>query len=121
MQQCLEDLNIGQFEYAFLSNDTSYSSSSFNMYIPKLMPLIAQGEPKSTNETIDNNIFVNASDCKPTTSGTVQTQNYVKVKAFSNLDLQFKGDINGIIHKGARFMLLVMDKNIGDMYVTDNI
>ena len=120
MEQGLEEVKLNPFEYCFLTTDTPHSASSFQVHIPKVMPQIGASD-KKTKTAINNNIFANASDCRPQSASTITTQGFLTIGRFRNTDLEFKADITGIIRKGAKFIAVVMDSNIRDMYVTDNI
>jgi hypothetical protein len=117
--EALEEYDINQFEYCFNLSDNGYWVDYFLINIPKLMPLIPRAKPATTNIVIDNNIFVNASDCKPTTSSTITTQNYLTLPRFWNTDFRHKKDANDNIPEGERFLCCIVDKNIRDIHLTD--
>lgn len=116
----LEEVDVNHFEYGFLTTDTSYSAGSFQLHFPKLMPQAGPSD-KKVNTVINNNILVNSPDCKPQSKSTVTTQGFLTIPRFQSADLKFKADSSGIVRQGSRFIVVVMDHNIRDMYVTDNI
>jgi hypothetical protein len=115
---CLEEYDIEPFEYAFLCENTHHASGSFKFHIPKVMTF-GRGKPKKVNNIFNNNIFVNDSSCKPVTSNSITTQNYVTVKRHFHTDFSYRADVNGIVHEGTRFIIQVMHGNIKDLYVRD--
>jgi hypothetical protein len=117
----LEDYKINPFEYGFLTTSSHYTSGSFRLYIPKLMPLMSLGQPSITNWIFNNNIFLNDADCKPTTGQKITTQNFITVGRHHNRDFGFKSDKYGYIGSGTRFVVHVMDENIRDMRISDVI
>jgi hypothetical protein len=119
--QALEEYDINLFEYGFNTDYRGHGSGSFSMNIPKLMPLIARGAPATSNVVFNNNIFVNADDCKPAASASVAIQNYLTVRRFRNTDFSTKQDSNGCIPSGSKFICCIMDKNIKDIFLTDNV
>jgi len=121
IMDCLEEYDINQMEYCFLIGNHSHGSGSFKMNVPKIMPLIGKGNPSTNNVVFNSNIFLNDEECKPSPTNSVTTQNWITIPRFANTDLQFKADINGIIHSGARFICCFMDRNIRAVYITDNV
>ena len=63
-----------------------YGSSNGNLriYIPKLMPHISMGNPKTTPVALNKSCYINANDCKPSIAAKIDTQNYVTAKASYN-------------------------------------
>lgn len=116
----LENFDLNHFEYCFLTERTRYNSSTFPVNIPKVMPLIPLSTPKTINNIFNINIFVNDLDCKPKTSNSIQTQNYLTIPRFKNADFSNKAD-EYYIHENEKFICCFMDKNIRDIYLTDNI
>jgi len=123
IEKGLIDLDVNHFEYCFLLEDTSAGASYFKMNVPKIMPLIPQGDPISVTTPYNNNIFINDPACKPQASPTIDIQNFITLPKFRNTNMPKVKDPDGdgIIPKGERFIVVVMDHNIKDIYVTDNI
>lgn len=116
-----EELELESFEYCFLTTKTHHSSGSFDMHIPKLMPLIPRAEKNTTTFPINNTMFVNDAACKPQAAKSVATQNFLTVPRFQNTDFLFKADKLGYIHFGARFLGSFINKNYRDRHLTDSI
>lgn len=116
----LENIDLNQFEYCFLTETSKYNTSIFPINIPKIMPLIPLSIPKTINNILSMNIFINDSDSKPKISNSIQTQNYLSVPRFKNTNFNYKA-IDDYIPKNEKFICCVMDKNIKDIYLTDNI
>lgn len=57
------------------------SAGSLLVYIPDLMPLIGMGIPRTTSTSLNKSCYSNASDCKPSVSGSARVQNYVTAEA----------------------------------------
>lgn len=117
--KALNEYSINSHEYGFITEKTHYTSGNYPMYIPKLMPLIGIDKPKQINNIINNNIFINDKECKPVTSTSLTTQNYITPKKFQQADFRFKADIDGYIHQGVKFICLIMDNNPKDIYITN--
>jgi hypothetical protein len=114
----IEEYEINLFEYGINLEPTPNSSPIFKMHIYKLMPLVPRVLPRQITVGINNNIFVNEPSCKPTASTTVITQNYITVPRFQNTNFSHKGLI---VPMGALFICCIMDRNIKDIYLTDNV
>lgn len=123
IEKCLVDLELHHFEYAFLLEDSSTGSRTFRVNVPKIMPLIPRSSPTATPNVYNNNIFANDPACKPDSSPSMTTQNFITIPRFANTEFgKYKDpDNDGIIRQGERFIAVVMDLNIKDMYLTDNI
>lgn len=116
----LQELEINPLEYCFTVSRQHVNSSSFMVRIPKLMPNVAPSD-KSTRTGFNNNILINAQDCMPKASSSVTMQGFYTVKRFRNVSLCHHGDITGHMSSGQKLIATVMDKNIRDIYITDNI
>jgi len=123
MINALSEIELEQFEYGYLVTDTYYTAPTFAINIPKLMPLIPKTAAtiKQVSSKFNNKIFLNAPECKPQTATSVSTQNHLKIKRLRNAEFEHKRDLQGYMQSGQQFMILVMNKNFRDMYVTDNI
>lgn len=125
------------------------NASSLKLYIPKLMPLIAEGTPKQEIHSILSTCYANASACKPSIAKTIKTQNYItvprhinqpfgnnsiqgesKIKVtvsfseYNNLTGTFEGDTiykSAEFSAGAKIMVDVKNKNVDTMYVNNSI
>lgn len=115
---CLEDYDINILEYAHLTVNTHKDSPTFKLYVPKVMTF-GMGDPKTTNFVFNNNIFINDPECKPAAATSVTTQNFLTIGRHIEREFKPRADGNNILHKGNKFILRVMDKNIRDMTITD--
>lgn len=116
-----EDNVVQDSEYGYLTTNQSKGSSSFYLRIPKLMPWVMGGKPKTTPVSINKGIIINDGACKPTVSSKATQQNYILVPRFSNTDYEYKADIHGIIHSGAKFLVNFVESNILDYHVSDDV
>lgn len=57
------------------------SQGDLEVFIPAIMKKWGPDVPKITPEPLDKSIYNNASDCKPTVSSQIQTQNFATAKA----------------------------------------
>ena len=67
--------------YYVNSNPYGTSDGSLKVYLPELMPMISMGNPRSTPSSLNSSCYCNASDCKPSVSSSINTQNFVTAKA----------------------------------------
>lgn len=118
----LEDYQVEPFEYAHLVETAHMDDRTFKFHIPKLMAGITKGSPQKVPMTFNNNLFLNAADCKPATSNKVTTQNYVTVRRHNSRNF-VAGTENGgeYIKSGTKFIIHTMYGNIKDMRVSDVI
>lgn len=92
------------------------SSSSYNVYIPVLMPQISFGVPKTSNVNLSVSCFCNAPACKPPIKSSIKTQNYLSVPVYSNNE--FTGNT---FNQGARFYIEAIDGNVDNLHITNRI
>ena len=71
--------DLGEYIEAEYVRVKPYGSSAgdLKVYIPSLMPLISSGIPKISPVSLNKSCYCNASDCKPSVSSSISTQNYV--------------------------------------------
>ena len=117
IQNGLLDFNLNEEENGVLVEGAPYSSESFKMYIPRLMPNIAKSGA-STRISFDRNIFINASGCKPSVGSSVNSQGYITIKKYRSISLIYIAT-NGIITAGTKFKLKVMGKNVDQIFISD--
>lgn len=117
IQNGLLDFCLNEEENGVLVESTPYSSESFKMYIPRLMPSISKNSGK-TRISFDRNIFLNSSDCRPSVSSAVMTQGFITIKKLRTISLIYIAS-NGIIASGTKFKLKVMGKNVDQMFISD--
>lgn len=64
------------------------SSSSFKVYIPKILPTIKKGTAQVRTESISTNGIINDTKCKIDPSSSVKTRNYIEVPASDNVNFK---------------------------------
>lgn len=112
---------VNEHEYGFLLDDQSISANPLMLNIPKLMPKIGRGKPKSSPVSINKGILINDPVCKPSVSTVKQQQNYLAVPVFENVDYEPKGDDAKIMHPGEKFIVRFPDSNVLEYHATGNI
>lgn len=117
IQNGLLDFNLNEEENGVLVEATPYSSEEFKMYIPRLMPNISKNSGK-TRISFDRNIFLNASECKPSVNSNISTQGFITIKKFRTISLIYIAT-KGIIAAGTKFKLKVMGKNVDQIFISD--
>ena len=93
------------------------SKGSLKVYIPSLMPNITMGLPKSTPVALNKSCYCNASECKPSVSSQLNTQNYVTAdKPYSpfNEDCYYYGSGIAVISKTADCLSCQLSPSNGD-------
>ena len=89
------------------------SNGTLKLYIPKIMPAVAMGAPKSTSVTLSSSCFCNDSKCKPSVPGSVSTQNYLTVPPQANRSFELP-----VLWYGSRVFVEVRHKNPDNLFVT---
>lgn len=107
-------LGTEEVGYYVGKDETSTSSSSYKVYIPKIIPLINQGIAKDTNESLSRSCFKNAAACMVTPKNTVTTANYVIVSTQNN-----QGFVRPVLKMNARLQIKVANKSLDQLYVTN--
>ncbi|MMZ42078.1 hypothetical protein D1872_35950 [compost metagenome] len=113
----LEEIKLNTLEYCYTVDKHGTGDDSFKVILPKVMPKISPSI-KPVVSSYNNNIFVNAADCKPTTSPKITTQGFYTIKRFKNVNLSH---LPSPIPQGTRLISAIMDGNILDVHVTGNI
>ena len=116
-----EENVVKESEYGYLTTKQSKDADSFYLRIPKLMPWIMGGKPKTTPVSINKSIIINDAACKPSVNSKASQQNYILVPRFKNTDYEYKADSIGNIHSGAKFLVNFIEGNILDYHVSDDI
>lgn len=82
--------NLSTEEIGFYvgKGDTKTSSSSFKVYIPKILPTIKKGTAQVRTESISTNGIINDTKCKIEPSSSVKTRNYIEVPASDNVNFK---------------------------------
>ena len=129
----INKFEVNMFEYCTLMKDITVPGAK-NAYVKihKLMPYCNSGE-KISSDTI----FVNDNECKPKISNSFKVSDSVKVAIF---DTSFNGigkpiyktitccngqtikiQVGSKIPKGTKMIVMFMDNNINDGYLTNFI
>ena len=69
--------------YVHSSGDGT-SIGDLKVYVPALMPNISMGVSKITPVSLNKACFANATDCKPSVSSKLSTQNFITAKESFN-------------------------------------
>lgn len=113
----LEEINLDHFEYAMLLKDTNMNSSTFKMFVPKIMPAVKYKEADTWDEEIKTGIFVNDKECKIEHSKKIKCQNFLTIERHTNTDFSSRADKHNIIKKDTKFIIQSMYGNVKDLYV----
>lgn len=70
-------LNVTEKGYSCGQN--SFPGDAFNVYVPKILPLISFDHPKTSVHSLSTSGMLNASTCKPPVSANVTTRNYIRI------------------------------------------
>lgn len=120
LTDAIKEYDVDQFEYAFLVTGANVNDWWFNMYIPTLMPNIPKAPAKKRCVNFNPNIFVNASDCRPSCNGHIDIMNYIPVRRFHNTSFWYCSDKYGNVGSGQKFIVCIMGKNPRDVFLTDH-
>ncbi len=92
-------------------------ASSFQLYIPTLMPLInGPSKPTQVISSLSSTCYLNDTTCKPSIAKTIKTQNYKTVPRYENNSFQ-----HSIFYQGASMQIEVINKDVHDMRVTNRV
>ena len=116
MHTGLTDYDICGEEIGELLNDAHVTDKKFNVFIPKLMPLITKSG-NAVNKIFNKNIFVNDSSCSVSPSNKVVTRGYLKI---GRHDSCYLTNDNNIVNKGCIVKIQIMGGNIDNMLIMDN-
>lgn len=102
---------IGQY-----TPEHGLSQGPFKLYISTLIPRVPLGKPKIKSVSLNKSCFINASECKPTISSSIQEQNYLTVPMYHNR--AFK---ESYFWHGDKMRVIFLNKNPNDCYVDDKL
>lgn len=105
----MSDYEVG---YTIVSPYCS-SNGSLMLYVPKLMPAIPRGTPKTTSVSLNKACFINDVKCAPSISSRISTQNYVTVPPQANRSFQLP-----VFYPGSRVFVEVHNLNPDKLFVT---
>lgn len=122
-------MNVSNMSFEIKENEYFYNltiidprPSVIKANIPKLMPQIPIGKPKTSMGTINRSIFCNASSCKPSPSTTIQKQNFVTLHHHKHEQPDYSADVDiypptpTLINKYHKFILNILHGDIRQMY-----
>lgn len=109
-----EEVNLDDFEYCTLVEDTKHYNQTFPMYIPKLMAGIPIAPKASWIEPVSK-CYVNAAACDISFSKTVSIQNFVTVQRHFDTNFVYRANEKDVIKKGVRFIIQSMYGNPKDI------
>lgn len=116
MHTGLSEYDISGEEIGVLVSGAHITNTKFNVYIPKLMPLISRGTG-NINKVFNKNIFVNDSGCSVSPSNSVSTRGYLTIGRHDSCYLSNNG--NGI-SAGTMVKIQVMGGSVDNMLIMDN-
>jgi len=92
------------------------SKGPFKLYISTLIPRVPLGTPKIKSLSLNKSCFINAAECKPTVSSTIEEQNYLTVPMYHNRSFS-----EGYFWHGDKMRVVFLNKNPNDGYVDDKL
>lgn len=72
---------LGTSEIGKAVGNYIYSSKTFKVYIPRILPLVKFGKAKIKTVSLNKNCFINSAKCKPSVASQIKTVNYITIKA----------------------------------------
>ena len=114
----ISDLTLSENEYCYTVKDKPYTSQTFEIRIPKFMPLMT-GLANSCKLYFDRNIFLNDSDCMPMPDNYILNQNYLTINRAPTCTLFSKSNDDGIIYKNTRVKCTCLNGDIKNLVITD--
>ena len=107
----INEFEVNMFEYCTLMKDYIVGSKFACVKIHKLMPYCKKGK-KIPPDTI----FINDKECEPKLNKSFELSDYIKVSVFNETLFKQK-----VIPKGTLMIVMFMDNNINDGYLTNFI
>ena len=107
----INKFEVNMFEYCTLMKDYVVGSRFACVKIHKLMPYC-----KKDKKFSPDTIFVNDKECKPKLHKSFELSDYIKVSVFNETLFKQK-----VIPKGTLMIVMFMDNNINDGYLTNFI
>ena len=81
-------LSTEEIGYYVGKSDTRTDSSSFKVYIPKILPMIKRGTAQVHTEPRSTSGIINDRGCKLDPNSSVKTRNYMEVVASDNVNFK---------------------------------
>lgn len=95
----------------------SNSKQIFNVYVPKVLPLVSFSKPKNEVVALNKSCFINDQSCKPSVSSTVSIKNYIEMYLSSNSKLSLSSLAESPIKHGSELKIEIQNKNVDKMFV----
>lgn len=89
----------------------------FNVYVPKVLPLVSFDKPKTEMTFLNKSCFINDETCKPSVNSTVACRNYIEMYLSSNSKLSLKELKKTPVKHGAELKIEIQNKNVDKMFV----
>lgn len=118
----IQPWHLNKTEIAFNLEKTASTlgdteAAEWQLYVPKLMPLIEKGFPKETVVNLQvNSMFLNAPDCKPAVQTSIKSRNYIKATRPANCSFTYKHKKHDI-----KLEVEVLHNNPDNLRVTNTI
>lgn len=117
----LTELNLStNLDYAFVLKEVHKSVTSFQVNIPRVMPMIPIGTPQDTPKNVSASILVNAAACKPKSNGTVTLCNYHTINLYQGvlppIIRQTGYDWDVMIPVNSRILCMIVNNSIDDIF-----
>lgn len=92
----IENWSLGKTEIAYNLEKTASvrgdtEAAEWQLYVPKIMPLIEKGLPKEVTAPLTpKSIFINTQDCMPVVQASIKTRNYIKASRPANCSFTYR-------------------------------
>lgn len=93
------------------------SKQIFNVYVPKVLPLVSFEKPKTETVALNKSCFINDASCKPSVSSTITLKNYIEMYLSSNSKLSTSSLAESPIKHGTELKIEIQNKNVDKMFV----
>lgn len=110
------NLNKEEIGYYVGKSNIASDSKNFNVYIPKILPLIQKGTASIRTEPISTSGIINASACMVSPSSSIKTQNYITVETDDNINFK-----RPVFKYGCKLRIVFTEKNIDSGRITNTI
>lgn len=112
--------NLKQWSLNNIETGKSCGSNSrqvFNVYVPKVLPLVSFEKPKQETVALNKSCFINDETCKPSVSSTVTIRNYIEMYLSSNSKISTKSLADLPVKHGTELKIEIQNKNVDKMFV----
>lgn len=89
------------------------SNGILTVYMPKLMPLIGMGPPRTTSVRLNASCYCNDNACKPPVPGSLSSQNFIQIPPQDNRSFRLP-----VLYYGERVIIECRNENADYMKVT---